>query len=181
MRTSTGWIFRPDRYAHPWDLVPEPRQYTGAPELTSSRLPTIHLSKSKVFLRRQTLRVRRRSPFQRPIGRSGEAESYRSSRPCQSAPRKIFVQPSKAAAKTATPATYVASLGSEQLSKGVANCNGRPGPNFAAVQSTAANPDRVVGTKPNQLSGGIIYPPSLACQPLGGRFHSRRVDVSTLR
>jgi hypothetical protein len=45
--------------------MPGPRQYTDAPELTSSRLPTIHLSKSIVtkVLRHQPLQVRRRQTF----------------------------------------------------------------------------------------------------------------------
>ena len=58
-------------------LLPGPRQYTGAPELTSSRLPTIHLSKSCVtkVLRRLTLR--------------GSATQNFFSQPSQVSPRRL--------------------------------------------------------------------------------------------
>jgi hypothetical protein len=91
-------------------ILPGPRQYTDASELTSSRLPTIHLSKSYVtkVLRHRPLRVRDVQLFsppgssQRSLPRSREAESYRSFRPCQSAPRRIFVHPSRDADRPVT-------------------------------------------------------------------------------
>jgi hypothetical protein len=161
--------------------VPGPRKYTCAPELTSSRLPTIHLSKSRVFLRRRTPSGSTPQPLPTPYRpvRGGGILSFIP--PLSIGSPEDFCATFRGGRKDSNASDLRRKLGSEQLSKGVANCNGRPGSKFAAVQSTTADPNRVVGTKPNQLSGGIIYPPSLACQPLGGRFHSRRVDVSTLR
>jgi hypothetical protein len=79
--------------------------YLSTPRRPSSHprgFRLIHLSKSCVtkVLRHRPLQVRDArliSPAdspQRSLPRSGEAESYRSFRPCQSDPGKIFVQPS---------------------------------------------------------------------------------------
>lgn len=108
MRPSTGQVLQPNRNPHAWDLSPGPRKYTYAPELTSSRLPTIHLSKSFVqALRRLTLQgsspVDSFSQTRSGIAsaafpvRLREAESYRRFRRCQSAVGKILVQPSHVA------------------------------------------------------------------------------------
>jgi len=88
-------------------LMPGPRQYTDAPELTSSRLRLFTCQRAKLLkvLRQLALKVRRRSTFS-PSSPGGRlvgvtrstlrgAESYRSFRRCQSAVRKISVQPSR--------------------------------------------------------------------------------------
>jgi hypothetical protein len=135
----------PPRLAARWRLgrrttwiLPGPRQYTDASELTSSRLPTIHLSKSYVtkVLRHRPLRVRDVQLFsppgssQRSLPRSREAESYRSFRPCQSASGRNFLQPFPA---TDRPAANPQPTPRNRLSPGPI----RPLVSRAAVQSYA--------------------------------------------
>ena len=117
-----------------------------------------------------------------PRGSRG-AESYRSIRRCQSAVAKIFVQPSRTANRPvanplrslhagSTPARKSRSAinfgsvirrsmaASSPLAlpffKDVASCNRRPGSSktLAAVQSTAADPNRVVGPNPTNSAAG---------------------------
>ena len=65
--------------------------------------------------------------FRRHLVRPREAESYRSLRRCQSAPRKNFLHPSRKPAKTVRPATYVANSRSLVVVKGVAGATCDPG------------------------------------------------------
>ena len=157
-------------------ILPGLPEYTQASEFTSSRLPIIHLSKSCVVkvLRKLPLKVRRRSTFfhpparrESPRGRRG-AESYRSFRPCQSAPAEIFVQPSREANRPVTNALR-RRLGSTVIrrreptrsplrlyfSKGVAGSNRRPETDERRSSITATDSE-VVGRSenPTNSAGG---------------------------
>jgi hypothetical protein len=90
--------------------------------------------------------------------RAWEAESYRSFRPCQSAPAEIFVH----LRRTECARTF---------QKVLREATGDSGPTTS--QFNHRDRFRIVGRseKPNQLSGGTIYPPHVHCQA------QRRVSV----
>src|SRR5881396_2425955 len=117
------------------------------------------VKEQSLFLRRRphqvlTARFAVAAPFKALPAWSGEAESYRSSRPCQSAVRKIFVQPSAAAAMTVRPTTCVASLrlvaNVKSVARATSNLN-RLTPQFKSPRPVRG---RVEGTNPTNCAAG---------------------------
>ena len=159
-------------------ILPGLPEYTQASEFTSSRLPTYSLVKELVakVLRQQPLQVHPRPTFSgRPAeklaaSQSGEAESYRPFRPCQSTPAEIFVQPSRRSHRPSANhfgfrfgSTVIRRRGPtgspfrSYFSKGVARSNRRFRPTNAAVQAPRPDSESLAGvkTRPTQRGDNI--------------------------
>ena len=124
----------------PRDLLPGPRQYTDAPELTSSRLRLFTCQRADHYYVAKPLRVQRRSPVQSPTGsvRGGGILS--------------FIPPLSIGCPEDFCATFPIRRNDSQANdlrrkrslnaivKGVARATGDSGPTNAAVQSPQASP-----------------------------------------